>query len=81
LRVENPTPLGTIVMLTTRSPRRTGVAQIRLSGRLAAWAGTLANHIHGRNAWRLRRLVVGVILAHDLNFTVKHLQDGFEQEW
>ena len=34
-----------------------------LSGLLAAWVGTLAEHLHGRNAWRLQRLVVGVILA------------------
>jgi hypothetical protein len=40
------------------------VARIVLSGMLAAWVGTLAEHLHGRNAWRLQRLVVGVILAH-----------------
>mgnify|MGYP001793230510 CR=1 FL=1 len=34
-----------------------------LSGLLAAWVGTLAEPLHGRNAWRLQRLVVGVILA------------------
>jgi hypothetical protein len=34
-----------------------------LSGLLAAWVGTLAEQLHGRNAWRLQRLVVGVILA------------------
>jgi hypothetical protein len=39
------------------------VARIMLSGMLAAWVGTLAEHLHGRNAWRLHRLVVGVILA------------------
>jgi hypothetical protein len=39
------------------------VAHIMLSGLLAAWVGTLAEHLHGRNAWRLHRLVVGVILA------------------
>jgi DDE superfamily endonuclease len=39
------------------------VAHIMLSGLLAAWVGTLAAHLHGRNAWRLHRLVVGVILA------------------
>ena len=39
------------------------MARIMLSGLLAAWVGTLAKHLHGRNAWRLQRLVVGVILA------------------
>jgi DDE superfamily endonuclease len=39
------------------------VAHIILSGLLAAWVGTLAEHLHGRNAWRLSRLIVGVILA------------------
>jgi DDE superfamily endonuclease len=39
------------------------VARIMLSGLLAAWVATLAGHLHGRNAWRLRRLVVGIILA------------------
>jgi hypothetical protein len=39
------------------------VAHIMLSGMLAAWVGTLAQHLHGRNAWRLQRLVVGIILA------------------
>jgi hypothetical protein len=39
------------------------VARIILSGMLAAWVGTLAEHLHGRNAWRLQRSVVGVILA------------------
>jgi DDE superfamily endonuclease len=39
------------------------VARIMLSGGLAAWVGILAEHLHGRNAWRLHRLVVGVILA------------------
>jgi DDE superfamily endonuclease len=39
------------------------VAHIMLSGLLAAWVGILAEHLHGRNAWRLHRLVVGVILA------------------
>ena len=39
------------------------MARIMLSGLLAAWVGTLAEHLHGRNAWRLQRLVVGVILA------------------
>ena len=39
------------------------MARIMLSGLLAAWVGTLAQHLHGRNAWRLQRLVVGVILA------------------
>lgn len=34
-----------------------------LSGMLAAWVATLAGHLHGRNAWRLQRLVVGVVLA------------------
>src|SRR3954452_17346183 len=34
-----------------------------LSGMLAAWVATLAGHLHGRTAWRLQRLVVGVILA------------------
>jgi hypothetical protein len=34
-----------------------------LSGLLAAWVGTLAEHLHARSAWRLHRLVVGVILA------------------
>ena len=39
------------------------MARILLSGMLAAWVGTLAEHLHGRNAWRLHRLVVGVIPA------------------
>jgi len=39
------------------------VAQIMLSGLLAIWVGTLAEHLHGRNAWRLQRLVVGIIRA------------------
>jgi hypothetical protein len=39
------------------------VARIILSGMLADWVGTLANHLHGRNAWRLQRLVVGIIFA------------------
>jgi DDE superfamily endonuclease len=39
------------------------VARIMLSGLLAGWVGTLADHLHGRNAWRLQRLIVGVILA------------------
>jgi hypothetical protein len=39
------------------------VAHIILSGSLAAWVGILAGHLHGRNAWRLQRLVVGIILA------------------
>ncbi len=39
------------------------MAQIILSGMLAAWVATLAGHLHRRNAWRLQRLVVGVILA------------------
>jgi len=39
------------------------VAQIMLSGMLAAWVAALAGQLHGRNAWRLQRLVVGVILA------------------
>lgn len=39
------------------------MAHIILSGLLAAWVATLAEHLHGRNAWRLQRLVVGVILA------------------
>ena len=39
------------------------MARIVLSGLLAAWVGTLAEHLHARNAWRLQRLVVGVILA------------------
>jgi hypothetical protein len=34
-----------------------------LSGLLAAWVGTLAEQLHGRNAWRLQRLVIGIILA------------------
>lgn len=34
-----------------------------LSGLLAAWVDILAEPLHGRNAWRLQRLVVGVILA------------------
>ena len=39
------------------------MARIMISGLLAAWVATLAGHLHGRNAWRLRRLVVGIILA------------------
>ena len=39
------------------------MAHIILSGMLAAWVGTLAEPLHGRNAWRLQRLVVGLILA------------------
>jgi DDE superfamily endonuclease len=39
------------------------VARIILSGLLAAWIGILAEHLHGRNAWRLQRLVVGIIFA------------------
>ncbi len=39
------------------------MARIILSGLLAAWVGSLAEHLHGRDAWRLQRLVVGVILA------------------
>ncbi len=39
------------------------MARLLLSGSLAAWVSTLAGHLHGRNAWRLQRLVVGVILA------------------
>ena len=39
------------------------MARIILSGLLAAWVGTLAGHLHGRNAWRLQRLIVGVVLA------------------
>jgi hypothetical protein len=39
------------------------VAHIKLSGLLAARVGTLAKPLHGRNAWRLQRLVVGIILA------------------
>lgn len=39
------------------------MAHIVLSGLLAAWVGTLAEHLHGRNAWRLQRLVVGILLA------------------
>jgi DDE superfamily endonuclease len=39
------------------------VARIILFGQLAGWVGTLAGHLHGRNAWRLQRLVVGIILA------------------
>ncbi len=39
------------------------MAHIMLSGLLAAWVGTLAEHLHGRNAWRFHRLVVGLILA------------------
>jgi hypothetical protein len=34
-----------------------------LSGMLAVWVGALAEHLHGRNAWRFHRLVVGLILA------------------
>jgi hypothetical protein len=30
---------------------------------LGAWVGILAKHLHGRNAWRLHRIVVGIILA------------------
>jgi hypothetical protein len=39
------------------------VDHIVLSGLLAAWVGTLAEHLHARNAWRLQRLIVGLILA------------------
>ena len=39
------------------------MAHIMLSGLLAAWVAALAEQLHGRNAWRLQRLVVGVILA------------------
>ncbi len=39
------------------------MARIMLSGLLAAWVSTLAEQLHARNAWRLQRLVVGVILA------------------
>ncbi len=39
------------------------MAHIMLSGLIDAWVGTLAEPLHGRNAWRLQRLVVGVILA------------------
>jgi DDE superfamily endonuclease len=39
------------------------VAHVMLPGLLAAWIATLAEHLHGRNAWRLQRLVVGIILA------------------
>lgn len=39
------------------------MARIILSGMLMAWVATLAEPLHGRNAWRLQRLVVGVILA------------------
>ncbi len=39
------------------------MARIILFGQLARWVGTLASHLHGRNAWRLERLVVGLILA------------------
>lgn len=39
------------------------MAHIRLFGLLAAWVDVLAGHLHGRNAWRLQRLVVGVVLA------------------
>jgi hypothetical protein len=39
------------------------VARIILFGQLAEWVGTLAKHLHGRNAWRLQRLVIGVIFA------------------
>jgi hypothetical protein len=44
-------------------PGGRGVVRIVLSGLLAAWVGTLAEHLHGRNAWRHHRVVVGVILA------------------
>ena len=39
------------------------MAHIVLSGMLAAWVATFAEHLHGRITWRFRRLVVGVILA------------------
>lgn len=39
------------------------MAHIILPGLLAVWVGVLAEQLHGRNAWRLHRLVVGVIFA------------------
>lgn len=34
-----------------------------LCGLLVEWVGILAEPLHGRNAWRLQRLVVGIILV------------------
>jgi DDE superfamily endonuclease len=39
------------------------VAHIMLCGLLVEWVETLAEPLHARNAWRLQRLVVGIIFA------------------
>src|SRR5260221_9860685 len=56
-------PWARLWCLRHNPPGGRGVARIILFGQLAGWVGTLAGHLHGRNAWRLQRLAVGIILA------------------
>jgi hypothetical protein len=36
----------------------------QLNGQWKAWVDALANPLHGRSAWRLTHVIMGILLAH-----------------